>query len=133
MGSVGREQSGFASIRAREVASQNSKRPGERDEGGSRSADVRLAAAVEGGCSHLRWLLKARHMRVKSRTGSRTVLVLRMVIMLGEGWGVHDGKVDGCKHALRAQCHRGIEFCGSRVALLRPVAPRHIEIALTLT
>ncbi len=97
MGSVGREQSGFASIRAREVASQNSKRPGERDEGGSRSADVRLAAAVEGGRSHLRWLLKARHMRVKSRAGSRTVLVLRMVIMLGDGWDVHDGKVDGCK------------------------------------
>lgn len=84
MGSVGREQSGFASTRAREALSQNSTRPGWKGEGGiPSSADVPLLAAVKGWCSHPRWpRKKTSQTRLKSRDGSTIVLRLRILIML---------------------------------------------------
>ena len=91
MGSDGRKQSGFASIRAREVVSQNSMSPGWKGERGIPSLDVPLAAAAKGRCSHLRWPLKPSHIRLKSRSGSTIVRLLRMLIMLFEVWNVHDG------------------------------------------
>lgn len=85
MGSVGREQSGFASTRAREALFQNSTRPGWKGEGGTSSADVPLVAAAEKGWySHLGWPRKTSHNRLKSRTGSTIVLLLRILIMLSE-------------------------------------------------
>lgn len=82
MGSLGMEQSGFASARAREAASQKSTRPGWKGDEGTSSADVLLPAGVKGRYSQLRWLLKERHIRLKRRTGSTIVLLLRMLIML---------------------------------------------------
>ena len=93
MGSVGREQSGFVSTRAREVVSQNSMRPGWKGERGTSSTDVPLVAAVEGWCSHLRWPLKMSHVKLKSRIGSTIVLLRRMLIMLLENWNVHGENV----------------------------------------
>ena len=91
MGSVGRKQSGFASIRAREVVSQNSMSPGWKGERGILSLDVPLLAAAKGWCSHLRRPLKTSHIRVKSRNGSTIVRLLRMLIMLFGDGNVHDG------------------------------------------
>ena len=85
MGSVGRVQSGLASTRAREAASQNSIRPGRKGEGGTPSVDVLLLAAVKGWCSHLGRPLKRSHARVNDSIGSTIVLLLRMLIMLSEG------------------------------------------------
>ena len=95
MGSVGRVQSGLASINAREVASQNSMRPGWKGEGGTPSVDVWLLAVVKGWCSHLGRPLKTSHANIKNRIGSTIVLLLRMLIMLSENWNVHDGSADG--------------------------------------
>ena len=95
MGSVGREQSGFVSTRAREVKSQKSMRSGWKGEGGISSAGSPLVAAVKGLCSHPKWLVKARHIRLKSRIGSTIVLLRRMLIMLPGNWKVHGGNVRG--------------------------------------
>ena len=48
MGSVGKVQSGFASIRARDVKSQKSMRPGWKGEGGIPSIVVPLLVAENG-------------------------------------------------------------------------------------
>ena len=89
MGSVGREQSGFASTRAREVESQKEMRPGWKGEERRASADLLVVNAVKGWVSHPRWLLKARSNRVKRRIGSTIDLLLRMLIMLLASWNVH--------------------------------------------
>ena len=127
MGSVGREQSGFASTRAREARSQNSTRPGWKGEGGiPSSADVPLVAAVKGWCSHPRWpLKKTSQTRLKSRDGSTIVLRLRILIMLPEDWYVHDGNVEGvlaCPESPNAvEAWSSVLWLGS---LRSPEAPR---------
>ena len=95
MGPVGREQSGFASTRAREVKSQKEMRPGWKGEERSASADLLLVNAVKGWGSHPRWLLNARNIRIKRRRGSRIDLLLRMLIILLANWNVHHEKVRG--------------------------------------
>ena len=85
MGSVEREQLGFASIRALEVASQNSTRPERKGEGGIPSTEVLLLDAVnERGRSRV-GRPKTSHIRLMRRIGSTIVLLLRMLIMLPEG------------------------------------------------
>lgn len=94
MGSVGREQSGFASTRAREVKSQKEIRAGCKGEGRRASAGLLVVKAVKGWGSHPRWLLNARNIRIKARRGSTINLLLRMLIMLLlANWNVHHGKV----------------------------------------
>ena len=95
MGSVGREQSGFASTRAWEVKSQKEMRPGWKEEERSASADLLLVNAVKGWGSHPRWLLNVRNIRIKRRSESTIDLLLRMLIILLANWNVHHGKVRG--------------------------------------
>ena len=95
MGSVGREQSDFASTRAREVKSQKEMMPDWKGEERSASADLLLVNAVKGWGSQPRWLLNARNIRMKRRSGSTIDLLLRMLIMLLASWNVHHGKVRG--------------------------------------
>ena len=94
MGSVGREQSGFASTRAWEVESQKEMRPGSKGEEKTASTGLLLVIAVKGWGSHSRRLLKAKNIRIeKRRRGSRIALLLRMLIMLLANWNVHHGRV----------------------------------------
>ena len=92
MGSVGREQSGFASTRAREVESQKEMRPGWKGEERRVLADLLVVKTGIGSGSHPRWLLNARNIRIKARSGSRMDLLLRMLIMLLANWNEHYGK-----------------------------------------
>lgn len=95
MGSVGREQPGLSSTRAREVKSQKEMTPGGEGEEGTALADLLVVNAGNEGGSRWRWLLKAKNMRSKRRSGSRIDLLLRMLIMLLANWNLHHGKMKG--------------------------------------